>query len=59
MLMNLSFVSDGLAFRSGYTAMNSGRVGGPYQTDVNLDLITIGIKGTVSDVCLTGSGQRD
>lgn len=39
--------------------MKSGSGGGPYLAEVYLDLITVGVKGTVSDVCLTGSVQWD
>lgn len=48
-----------LVFRFVCTAMKRGSGGGPYLAEVYLDLITIGAKGTVSDVCLTGSAQRD
>lgn len=48
-----------LVFRFVCTAMKRGSRGGPYLAEVYLDLITVGAKGTVSDVCLTGSAQRD
>lgn len=48
-----------LVFRFECTAMKRGSTGSPYLAEVYLDLITVGAKGTVSDVCLTGSAQRD
>lgn len=39
--------------------MKSGSGGGPYVAELYLDLQTVRAKGTVSDVCLTGSVQRD
>lgn len=41
------------------TAMKNGGGGGPYLAVVYLDLITVAAEGTVSDVCLRGSVQRD
>lgn len=39
--------------------MKSVSGGSPYLAEVYLDLIAVRAKGTVSDVCLTGSAQRD
>lgn len=52
-------VSVFLVLRSVCPAMKSGSGGGTYLTEVRLDLITIRVKDTVSDACLTGSVQQD
>ena len=51
--------SSHLVFRFVCTAMKSGSGGGSYLAEAHLDLVTVGAEGTVSDVCLTGSVQRD
>lgn len=37
----------------------SGIGGVSYLAEAHLDLVTVGAEGAVSDVCLTGSVQRD
>lgn len=48
-----------LVFRFTFTAMKSVSGACPYLTELSLDLITAGAKGTVSDACLTGSVRRN
>ncbi len=57
--LKFSNISDCLVFRFVCTAMKSGSGIVPYLAEVYSDLITLGVKGTVSDVCLTGSVQWD
>lgn len=59
LMVSRSHLSKRLVFRFVCTAMKSGRGGGQNLAEVYLDLITDGAKGTVSDVCLTGTVQRD
>lgn len=52
--------SDHLVFRFVCTAMKRSGIGGvSYLAEAHLDLVTVGAEGAVSDVCLTGSVQRD
>lgn len=52
-LNDLSFL---LRFIS--TAMRRGSRADPFQAEAFVDLLSVGSKGAVSDVCLTGSVQK-